>query len=95
MIIDAPWYVPNAVYRNKLPDTFKEEIRRYSSRYSAPLSVHPNDLVVTLMAHRTTGDYENACQIICLPDSKCTCLSCSSSIYGLICKSHSHKLQKA
>jgi hypothetical protein len=30
--------------------TIKEEIRRYSSQYSARLSTHPNDLVVNLMA---------------------------------------------
>jgi hypothetical protein len=50
MIVDAPRYVPNTVIRRdlKIP-TVKEEIRRYSSQYSACLSAHPNDLVVNLM----------------------------------------------
>jgi hypothetical protein len=30
--------------------TDTEEIRRYSSQYSARLSAHPNDLIVNLMA---------------------------------------------
>jgi hypothetical protein len=43
MIADAPWYVPNTVIRRDLQiPTFKEEIRRYSSQYSARLSAHPN-----------------------------------------------------
>jgi hypothetical protein len=46
MIMDAPWYVPNAIIRTP---TVKEEIRRYSSQYSARLSTHPNDLIVNLM----------------------------------------------
>jgi hypothetical protein len=29
--------------------TVKEEIRRYSSQYSARLSLHPNDLIVNLI----------------------------------------------
>jgi hypothetical protein len=45
MIVDAPWYVPNTVIRRDLQiSTGKEEIRRYSSQYSARLSAHPNDL---------------------------------------------------
>jgi hypothetical protein len=36
MIVDAPWYVPNTVIRRDLQiPTVKEEIRRYSSQYSA------------------------------------------------------------
>jgi hypothetical protein len=51
MILDAPWYVPNMVIRRDLQTpSVKEEIRHYSSQYSARLSVHPNDLVVNLMA---------------------------------------------
>jgi hypothetical protein len=51
MIVDAPWYVPNTVIRRDLQiPTVKEEIRRYSSQYSARLSAHPNGLVVNLMA---------------------------------------------
>jgi hypothetical protein len=46
----APWYVPNTVIQKyfKTP-TLKEEIHRYSSQYSARLSVHPNDLIVNLI----------------------------------------------
>jgi hypothetical protein len=50
MIVDAPRYVPNTVIRRDVQiPTVKEEIRRYSSQYSAPLSAHPNGLVVNLM----------------------------------------------
>jgi hypothetical protein len=50
-IVDAPCYVPNTVIRRDLQTpTVKEEIRHYSSQYSARLSVHPDDLVVNLMA---------------------------------------------
>jgi hypothetical protein len=51
LIVDAAWYVPNTVIltRHQTP-TVKEEIRHCSSQYSARLSVHPNDLVVNLMA---------------------------------------------
>jgi hypothetical protein len=50
MTVDAPWYVPNTVIRKDLQiPTVKEEIRRYSSQYSARLSAHPNGLVVNLM----------------------------------------------
>jgi hypothetical protein len=49
-MVDAPWYVPNAVIRRDLQTPkVKEEIRRYSSQYSARLSALPNDLVVDLM----------------------------------------------
>jgi hypothetical protein len=50
MIVDAPWYAPNTVIRRDIQiPTFEEEIRRYSSQYSARLSAHPNDLTVNLM----------------------------------------------
>jgi hypothetical protein len=50
MIVDAPWYVPNTVIRRDLQiPTVKEEIRRYSSQYSARLSENSNDLVVNLI----------------------------------------------
>jgi hypothetical protein len=50
VIVDAPWYVPNTVIRRDLQTpTVKQEIRRYSSQYSARLSAHPNDLVVNLI----------------------------------------------
>jgi hypothetical protein len=49
MIMDAPWNVPNTVIRRDLQiPTDKEEIRRYSSQYSARLGAHPNDLIVNL-----------------------------------------------
>jgi hypothetical protein len=61
MIVDAPWYVPNMVIlRDLQTPTNKEEIRRYSSQYSARLSANPNDLIVNLL---------DTSQIICLPDS--------------------------
>jgi hypothetical protein len=48
MIVDAPWYVPNTVIRRDLQiPTVKEEIRRYSSQYSARLGAHSNDLILT------------------------------------------------
>jgi hypothetical protein len=48
--VDAPWYVSNMVIRRDLQTpTVKDEIRRYSSQYSARLSAHPNGLVVNLM----------------------------------------------
>jgi hypothetical protein len=51
MIVDAPWYVPNTVIRTDLQTpTAEEEIRHYSSQYSARLSVHPNGPVVNPMA---------------------------------------------
>jgi hypothetical protein len=50
MMLDAPRYVPNTVIRRDLQiPTVKEEIRRYSSQYSARLSAHPNVLIVNLM----------------------------------------------
>jgi hypothetical protein len=49
-ILDAPWYVLNIVIRRDLQiSTVKEEIRHYSSQYSARISAHPNGLVVNLM----------------------------------------------
>jgi hypothetical protein len=49
MIVDAPRYVRNTVIRRALQTpTVKEEIRRYSSQYSARLSAHPNGLTVNL-----------------------------------------------
>jgi hypothetical protein len=50
MIVDGPRYVPNTVIRRDLQiPIVKEEIRRYSSQYSARLSAHPNDLIVNLI----------------------------------------------
>jgi hypothetical protein len=43
--------VPSMIIRRDLQTpTVKDEICRYSSQYSARLSVHPNDLVLNLMA---------------------------------------------
>jgi hypothetical protein len=50
IIVDPPWYVPNTIILRDLQiPTVKEEIRRYSSQYSARLSAHPNDLIVNLI----------------------------------------------
>jgi hypothetical protein len=49
MIVDAPWYVPNTIFRRDLQiPTVKEEICHYSSQYGARLRAHPNDLIVNL-----------------------------------------------
>jgi hypothetical protein len=50
MAVDEPRYVLNTVIRRDLQTPrVKEEIRRYSSQYSARLSAQPNDLTVNLM----------------------------------------------
>jgi hypothetical protein len=51
MIVDAPWFVPNTVIQRdfQIRTVKEEEIRRYSSQYSAHLSAHPNDLIVNLI----------------------------------------------
>jgi hypothetical protein len=50
MIVDGPWFVPNTVIRRDLQiPTVKEEIRRYSSQYSARISAHPDDLIVNFI----------------------------------------------
>jgi hypothetical protein len=50
MIVVAPWYMPNTVTLRDLQiPTVTEEIRCYSSQYSAHLSAHPNDLIVNLI----------------------------------------------
>jgi hypothetical protein len=51
MIADAPWYVPNTVNRTDLQTpAVKEDIRHFSSQYSARFSMHQNDLIVNLVA---------------------------------------------
>jgi hypothetical protein len=41
MTVEEPWYVPNTVNRTDLQTlTVTEEIRRYSSQYSALLGVN-------------------------------------------------------
>jgi hypothetical protein len=73
MSADAPWHVPNAVIRrDHQTPTVKEEIRHYSSQYSARLSVHSNDPVVNLMAEPDNRRLRRH-----LPESKCNCLICS------------------
>jgi hypothetical protein len=50
-IVDASWYVPNTVIRTDLlAPTVIGENRNSSSQYNAHLSLHPDDLVVNLMA---------------------------------------------
>jgi hypothetical protein len=50
MGLKKPWYVPNTIIRRDLQiPTVKQEIRRYSSQYTAHLSAHPNDLIVNLI----------------------------------------------
>jgi hypothetical protein len=54
MIVDPPLYGPNTVIgRDFQTLTVKGEICHYMSQYSALLSVHPNNLVVNLMAQPT------------------------------------------
>jgi hypothetical protein len=51
MIADVLWYMPNTIVRMDLQSTIvKEEIHHYSTQQSAHLTVHPDDLVVNLMA---------------------------------------------
>jgi hypothetical protein len=46
MIVDEPRYMPNTVIQRDLQiPTVKEGICRYSSQYSARLSVHPHSVV--------------------------------------------------
>jgi hypothetical protein len=49
MIVDALWYVPNTLIRrdHQIPSA-KEEISHYSSHYSARLTTHANNILLTL-----------------------------------------------
>jgi hypothetical protein len=50
MIAGAPWYVPNTLIRRDLQiPSVKEELSHYSSHYSARLTAHPNDILLTLL----------------------------------------------
>jgi hypothetical protein len=50
MIVDAPWYVPNTLIRRDLQiPSVKVEISHYSSHYSARLTAHPNDILLTFL----------------------------------------------
>jgi hypothetical protein len=61
--------LPNMIIHPKGSlNTNSKEVRHYSSHYSDRLSVHPNDLVVNLMAQPSNNSrYDDICQIICLP----------------------------
>jgi hypothetical protein len=50
MIVDAPWYVPNTLIRRDLQiPSVKEEISHCNFHYSARLTAHPNDILLTLI----------------------------------------------
>jgi hypothetical protein len=50
MIVDEPRYVPNTLIRRDLPiPSVKEEIRQRSSHYSARLTAHQNDILLTFL----------------------------------------------
>lgn len=50
LIVDAPWYVPNAVIQRDLKvPSIKEEIQKISDKYSERVKVHPNVLANRLM----------------------------------------------
>jgi hypothetical protein len=70
MTADVPCYVPNMVIpRDLQTPTVKEEIRSYSSQYSARLNAHPNDLIVNRMELPDNRRLRRHLQMICLPDS--------------------------
>lgn len=50
MLVDAPWYVSNAILHQdlKMP-TIEEEIRRSSANYQSRLERHPNHLAINLL----------------------------------------------
>jgi hypothetical protein len=48
-MMDAPWYVPNAVIKRDLQiPTVKQEAQKYSANYRKRLDVHPNSLANAL-----------------------------------------------
>jgi hypothetical protein len=49
MTVDAPGMPNDFILWDFQIPTVKEEIRRYSSQYSARLSAHPNNLIVNLI----------------------------------------------
>jgi hypothetical protein len=61
MTTDAPWYMPNTVFRQDLQITsVKEEIHTYSTQYRDRLFTHPNNLTVHLTItpdHRRLSRY--------------------------------------
>jgi hypothetical protein len=86
MIVDASWYVLNTVIRRDLQTaTVKDEIRPYLSEYSASLTVHRNYLLVNLMAQPDSNRLlRRHCQMICLPDSKCSTFSYGCSLLSTL-----------
>jgi hypothetical protein len=87
MVVDAPWFMLNMVIQRDLQTpTVKKEFRHCSFQYNAHLTSYSNVLVLKLMEQ--PGNCEDTCQVICLPDSYCTCRICSSSFLSLILKSH-------
>jgi hypothetical protein len=49
MIVYALWYVPNTIIQRVLQISTAQEIRHYSSQYSARLNAHSNYLIVNLI----------------------------------------------
>jgi hypothetical protein len=49
MIVDAPCMCRTIIRRDLHMTSVKKEIRRYRNQYSARLSTHPNDQILTLM----------------------------------------------
>jgi hypothetical protein len=50
MIVDTPWYVPNTrILRDLQIPSVKEAISHCSSHYSARLTAHPIDILLTLL----------------------------------------------
>jgi hypothetical protein len=81
MTVEAPRYVPNTFIRRDLQTpTVKEEIRRYSSQYSARLSAHPNGLVVNLMEQTDNRRMRRHLPNDLPTDSWCNCCVCNSSL---------------
>jgi hypothetical protein len=91
MTVDAPWYVPNtAIWTGLQTPTVKEEIHHYSSRCSACLIIHPNDLVVNLMVQPDNNAIAKAPAK--WSDHMINSLILVFSVWFV---SHSHKLQQA
>ena len=50
LMLDAPWYVTNAVIHRDLEiETVKKEIERYSEHYKERIRTHPNELATNLL----------------------------------------------
>jgi hypothetical protein len=82
MIVDAPWYVPNTLIRRDLQiPSVKEEINLYSSHYSARLTAHPNDILLTLLEQPELKRLRRH-----LPNDLQLDLWCNLCNYNLVCK---------